>query len=222
MSKYDRYLRYFRSKLPRPSFKLIGGGGSVMVSAPHAVEQLRDGRRKYAEPYTGVLARFLHDSTGCPVIFKTKNIKDDANHDEHSPYRDAIAQYVRENAIAYLIDLHQMSAERALGIDLGTGHGENIKADPQLLEETVNAFKAWGFEDITVEKHFPAVYPNTVSAATARDCGIACIQIEFNTKLLSNLYRGCRFSDALAALEDLIKALNLRANNGDHHGKDLL
>ena len=208
MSKYARYLRYFRSKLPRPSFKLVKGYGKVMVSAPHAVEQLRNGRRKYAEPYTGVLARFLHDSTGCPVIFKTKNMKDDANHDETSPYRDALAQYVRENGIAYLIDLHQMSAERGLEIDLGTGYGENIAADPSLLDETINAFRERGFSEITVEKHFPAIYPNTVSAATARGCGIACIQIELNTKLLSNLYRGCRFKDVLSALEDLISALD--------------
>lgn len=211
MSKYERYLNYFKSKLPRPSFRLLYGSGSVIVSAPHAVEQLRNGRRKYAEPYTGVLARFIHDDTGCHAIFKTKNCRDDANHDEYSLYRETLAGYVREKGIKYLIDLHQMSAERAGEIDLGTGCGENIKADPTLLEETIAAFNELGFTDVTVEKHFPAIYPNTVSASIARECGIACIQIEMNTKLLSNVYRSCRFDKVLEAVELLISRLEQKS-----------
>lgn len=219
MSKYDRYLKYFKSMLPRPSFRLEKGEGAVMVSAPHAVEQFRAGRRKYAEPYTGVLARFIHDEMNVPVIYKTKNCHDDANRDDKSPYRDAIADHVRANGIKYLIDLHQMSAERAEQIDLGTGNGKNIEKDPMLLGIVKTAFSDRGFAPLTVEAHFPAVHPNTVCASTARECGIACIQIEINTKLLSNVYRGCRFTDVLGALKEIIEKLNCRALNDQRKDK---
>lgn len=211
MSKYDRYLRYFKSKLPRPSFKFVKGSGAVMISAPHAVEQRRAGRRKYAEPYTGVLARFLYDELHCPVIYKTRNCGDDANRDEKSPYRDAAEEYVKRNGIRYLIDLHQMSAERSERIDLGTGEGANIKSDPELLSIVRNEFESRGFSPVTVEAHFPAVHPNTVSASIARNCGIACIQIEINTKLLSNVYRDCRFTEVLETLKSIVEKLNERA-----------
>lgn len=208
MSKYDKYLKYFKSKLPRRSYVLQAGAGCVMVSAPHSAEQFRAGRIKYGEYQTGVLARFLHDETGCPVIFKTHNCHDDANHDEVSPYRDALAEYVRSNGVKYLIDIHQMSAERNELIEFGTGKGENISPDPAVVDKAAACFDKYGFSDICTDRHFPAVYPFTVSAVISRSCGICCLQIEINTKLVSHLYKDPKFNEVLSALAELISLLN--------------
>ena len=41
------------------SFLIRDGNGCVMFSAPHCVKQWREGREKFAEPETGVLAEML-------------------------------------------------------------------------------------------------------------------------------------------------------------------
>lgn len=92
-----------------------------MLSAPHGVEHTRAGRVKPAEVQTSDLARDLHRSLHCPVIIKTKSNDDDPNYDEHSPYRDALVDYVKENDARVVFDLHQLSSEREAAFILGTG-----------------------------------------------------------------------------------------------------
>ncbi len=91
-----------------------------MLSAPHGVEHTRAGRVKPAEVQTSDLARDLHRSLHCPVIIKTKSNDDDPNYDEHSPYRDALVDYVKENDARVVFDLHQLSSEREAAFILGT------------------------------------------------------------------------------------------------------
>ena len=43
---------------------ILNGDKKVMFSAPHAVEQTRDGKIKYAEQDTGEIARFVNKSIG--------------------------------------------------------------------------------------------------------------------------------------------------------------
>ncbi len=204
MNSYERYLKYFKSRLPRRSFAIEAGSGPVMISAPHSVEQTRAGRIKYGEYHTGVLARMLHDETGCHIIYKSHNKHDDANFDRTSPYRDALIDFVKQNGVRLVIDLHQMSAQRSELIEIGTGEGKNVAADPAAVDELIGCFQKRGFEKIVMDGNFPATYQNTVSASVSRECGIACIQIEFNTRLLSNEFRGCRYSDVLEALKEFI------------------
>lgn len=204
MNSYDRYLKFFKSRLLRRSFVIEKGAGAVMVSAPHSVEQTRAGRIKYGEYHTGVLARMLHDETDCPVIFKTHNKRDDANFDRTSPYRDALMKYVRENGVRLVIDLHQMSAQRSELVEIGTGEGKNVASDPYAVDELIECFHRHGFRDIELDGNFPATYPNTVSASVSRECGIACIQIELNTRLLSNEFRDCRFNEVFDAMKEFI------------------
>ena len=80
-TKYQEYEEYF-SQEHSSSFQLKSGVGGVMISAPHAVEQTRNGRIKCAESQTGALAKMLHEQLHCPIIYKTKNMGDDANYDE--------------------------------------------------------------------------------------------------------------------------------------------
>ena len=102
-------------------FVIKEGVGAVMVSAPHSVSQTRAGRIKQAEPQTGALALLLRENLKCPVICKTANSGDDANFDMVSSYKTALAEYIKNNEIAFLLDLHQLSQKREIAIDIGTG-----------------------------------------------------------------------------------------------------
>ena len=208
MSKYEDYLLFFSSKLGKKSFELLKGNGVVMVSAPHSAEQLRKGRKKYGEYLTGVLVNMIHDRIDCPIIFKTKNCSDDANFDEKCRYKRKLSRFVKKNGIRYLIDLHQMNTEREELIDIGTGYGKNVEADPGFVEKVMSCFTEKGVDGVFVDEPFAAIHPFTVSSYISRECGIPCIQIEFNTRLLSKRYKECRFDDVLEALCGLINEIN--------------
>ena len=208
MSAYDDYLLYYSSKLGKKNFIIKSGEGRVMLSAPHAAEQTRNGRKKYGEFITGVIVNLLHDELNIPIICKEKNCGDDANRDEKCRYKRKLQKFVVKNGIRYLIDLHQMNPERDEWVDIGTGEGRNVEAFPGMPQLAVQAFEESGLENVFIDKPFSASHPYTVSAYISRECGIPCLQIELNTRILSKRYKECRFEDVMSALKRLIALLN--------------
>ena len=95
----ERALAYFTDPHHLSSFELLPGAGRVLLSAPHAVLQTRGGRIKQAERYTGMLCRLLNAHAGCPCIYKSRHLGDDANYDSVSDYRDALCAYASHGAL---------------------------------------------------------------------------------------------------------------------------
>lgn len=184
------------------SFVLIDGKRKVMISAPHAVEHTRQGKLRYPEPQTAELAKALHESMDCPIIYKTVNAGDDANYDAECAYKETLAAYVREHYICFLIDLHQMAGFRKEQICLGTGYGKNL-TDASETEQCVQAFERQGLE-VSVDSPFAASYPYTVAAYIHRECGIPCVQIEINSNLVMQSTPDYAWEQVLGALEELV------------------
>ncbi|QQE80323.1 hypothetical protein [Alicyclobacillus sp. SO9] len=114
-------------------FRIEQGVIPVIVSASHAVSQWREDKIKRGEFRTGPISLWLHQTTNCHAIYKTKNKMDDANFDKRSTYRDALIQHIQANSVQYLLDLHMMHPSRHSGIDIGTANGRNTHSDPQAL-----------------------------------------------------------------------------------------
>ena len=188
------------------SFVIEEGSGKVMFSAPHCVEQVRGGKAKCAEPQTGLLAQMLHNEFDCPIIRKVENRGDDANFDPVSDYKEALTAYVRENKVAFLIDLHQLSPKREVMINFGTGDFANID-DISLLNVFVSAFSRHKLGTIQLDEPFGATYVHTVSATVHRECQIPCLQIELNSRLLGEGYGEYALETVYAALAECYKEL---------------
>lgn len=204
----DRALAFFTDEEHACSFELLEGTGHALFSAPHAVLQTRNGSVKCAERFTGMLCRLLHDQTDCPVLYKTRHLRDDANHDSASDYRDALCRYVKGHSIGYVFDLHQMKPERDVDVCIGTGHGKNVLGYTELAAVVSRHFNEQGVNNITVDEPFAACHPNTVSATVAARCRIPAIQLEINTRLLMRGYDDYCFVRVLDALRGLAVYLN--------------
>lgn len=156
----------------------------AIVTAPHAVRQLRDGKPKFAEPATADLVRALHEKMGCYGLIKSKSMGDDANFDPYSGFRDFLVEAVTEEGILFGFDLHQMSSERPWDLILGTGYGKNVGGDTELVDVLVAEIEASEPAlDFAVDELFPASNENTVSASVARRAQIPYIQVELNSRL---------------------------------------
>lgn len=202
---FQEHVDYF-SREHAHSFELLPGNGCVMVSAPHSVSQLRNGQIKYAEPQTGALAKMLHDALGCPVIYKTQNCGDDANYDAVSSYKQTLTEYIRQNNISFLIDLHQLAATRDVMIDIGTGKLKNI-ACFDYVNAALRAFSARNLGIVQIDTPFDASCPYTISSFVATACNISCLQIEINSRLLWENESCRQAKEVFYALAELISRI---------------
>ena len=202
---YKKYEQYFETEKEN-SFELLAGKGKIIVSAPHSVEQTRQGKKKYAEPQTGAMAKMLHENLGIPVIYKTKNCGDDANFDAVSPYKDALVEYVKNNKIEFMLDLHQLAPTRDVMIDIGTGKMKNVKNEV-FVKVAYDVFEKYDLGKIEIDTPFDASYPYTLSAYVSRNCDISCLQIEMNSKILRTDSKNSKEEKVFSSLVELIGAI---------------
>lgn len=199
-------LRYFSVHNHPDSFEVLPGKGRVLFSAPHTVLQTRNGCIKQAERYTGMLCRLLNQRYGLPCIYKSRHMKDDANHDAQSPYRDEISRLIREQDFHYVLDLHQLSPARPMALCIGTGNGQhlNISKDAPKLIRCI--FESHGLTPVTLDDPFSASSSYTVSASAAAR-GAVAMQLEINTSLLMENTPTERFESVLTALAQAAQEL---------------
>ena len=205
LKKIKRYERRFsRHKYngsKKPGFVIVPGTVPLIVSAPHAINQFREGQTKWADKYTGSLALLLHELTGCHLIYASGYTGGDPNYDslEINPYQKALIDYVKEHKIPVLIDLHGASSSRPYSVEMGTApirdNDNNIVGDenPSLKGHLfISKLLRFSFEyalqrlgtdapkDVWLNTIFDAGSQNTVTKSVSCNSETASIQLEIN------------------------------------------
>ena len=230
-----KYERQFSKNLynghGRRNFCIIEGEIPVMISAPHAVNQFREGQEKYADRYTGGIAMYLQKMTGCHLIYSSRNKNNDPNYDPNpngeNQYQTQLKEYLDNHKIHVLIDLHGASVNREYALEMGTApvrneHGEIIgNPDPSLqgrafICDLIKYTFDFYFRDIDrpIEKKriwknqiFDAGTQNTVTKYISENTNVSCVQLEIN-----GIYRtpenSNEFSQLVNGLICLIKILS--------------
>jgi len=159
------------------------GNTSILISAPHATNHIRNEKIKVHETNTGALARKLAEDVGCSYIAKpcTKDLGD-PNYDESCVYKDIISEYIKEHNVSLFVDLHGMSYTHKEAIDIGVNGGNNIDNNgmAQKLAEIINGrFKS---TVACIDKYFQAAPAYTMSRYVHDNLGIPAIQLEINSR----------------------------------------
>ena len=202
-------------------FEIINGAGQVMISAPHCVAHIREGREKTAEAETKEILLKLCSKTGCYGIYKTYDSKNislniDPNYYD-SDYKRYLVEFIKKNKIRYLLDLHQMLPQKngvtRKDICLGTGGDNhcNIKGDLHLLELVQNTFIDNNFTVAINDYNLGATMSRTICQTVARECGIKCLQIEINSKKVKKrlgfLFFNKDYNKLIIALKKIVNLL---------------
>ncbi len=187
-------------KKDEASFFFREGRIPILVSAPHAVDHFRNGKRKWADLYTGGIALYLHEVTGCHVICSACADTSDPNYDpyEQNPYQQALTEYVEAHGIRFVIDLHGASAEREYALEIGTAPEKDEtgqvlgEPDPSLHEyrfvpgliegifEPLFAKAEAPYRGVVKNRIFDAGSQNTVTKSITGRTGAAGVQLEIN------------------------------------------
>jgi len=182
----------YRGLPDAPPFTFEEGSIAALVSAPHAVTHMREGRIKASEDFTGPLALELARLTGAHALVATRFDDCDPNFDplETSAYKQALVDFIQRHGIRLVLDIHGMVTASPAIIALGTGDGANVAARPKVAEAAADIIESRlasvaerHGKQIAVDGRFAARDANTVCATVARSCGIAALQVELSTLL---------------------------------------
>ena len=177
----------------------------VLISIPHAVEQTRLGKPKYAEIGTLAFGLTLAKELDANYIVRTQNLLDDPNFDAVSPYRDKIEYILSANGIKYLLDIHGLKKSRDCDVNLGTRFGKNIESDLPLYEKLEKGLKDAGFV-VTTDNPFMANI-KTISGYFSEKHEIFTLQIEINSKITNE---SANFKKFQLLVQTLVHALKKR------------
>ena len=192
------------------AFKILKNKSKIMISAPHSVKHIREWEILPQDLLTWWLALYLWKRLNLPVIYSTSYKVWDPNFDENknSEYKQRLAEYIKENDIKLLIDLHGCWSFRDFSIELGTwwewnpnllGRLDILNAIEKSLNDSLKSYIQHTGKLITKNTIFSAIRETTVSAFISNECKIPTIQIEINKEL--------RDKDNLKNLSLLINSL---------------
>lgn len=201
------------------AFVIEEGSVPVIVSAPHAVKQFRDGKIKMADVYTGGIARYLHEVTGCHLICSTRFTRKDPNYDQpgDNRYQDTLLEYLKGHKIAALLDLHGVVKEREYAVELGTVptpqeedtslHEYKFIADLMIGLFERN-FRTCSCEKKSIWKNriFSAGNQNTVTKFISENTDTVCVQLEIN-RIYREPENEQEFMALIRSLKELIEYL---------------
>lgn len=157
------------------------GSIPIIVSVPHAVRHMRDGKSKSPELYTGAIGSLLHEQTGVHLLAKCATDEEDPNYSLKSAYRDKLETIVKEHNIQLVIDLHGAKESHPFSIDVGTGNQKTLSRETfELFCSTVNQTENHSF--IITENHTFFAKPNTVTQDLHKRTNIETMQLEINRK----------------------------------------
>ena len=108
--------------------------------------------------------------------------------------------------IEFMLDLHQLAPSRDMMIDIGTGKQKNVK-DEKFVSLAYNIFEKYELGKITIDTPFDASYIYTMSSYIARECGISCLQIEMNSKIVRTDSKYSKEEKVFLSLVELIGEL---------------
>jgi len=181
---------------------------NVILSAPHAINQTREGELKGEEPVSISYVATLAALTGANSIYKVNNETNDANYDVKSVYKDKLRRTISKGNIKVLLDFHSMAYERTELVNIGTARGELLQTEEKkaYFNTLLRFFWESGLK-VSVDYPFCA-NPRTIANTFGRDPSLLALQLELNNKLSEPEYNR-ELNASLDALENFIKCVQL-------------
>ena len=180
------------------NFMIKSGKIPILISAPHAVRQIRKGKIKGAETLTGPIVEILCAKTGSNGIIRTCNLGDDPNSENEGvslAYKDAILKIIEEKQIGCMIEIHGCKDDYPFEIDVGTNYGLNINSEDEYLRIITEQLRVVG--NTTVDCIFDASSETIVSNYINKNSKVPCFQIELCRSLRCDASRLEKLMDSL-------------------------
>ena len=160
-------------------YVLIKGEVPVLITAPHTMQQVRkDGSIKQGETFTKAIALYLNEKCKISCLIKIKDTGEDSNRDNHDEFKTDLINFVKDNKVKLVIDLHGADHNRDFDVEFGTMN--NLTADFSTIKELEEAFKHNGIVNIEHNNPFKG---GAITQYLYNCKDVEVIQLEINGRL---------------------------------------
>ena len=171
-------------------FKHAPGRVPVLLSAPHGAAHTRNGRMKEEDEFTAAMVLLVSELTGAHALYARRYSHTDPNYYRDVPYKQYMAEIVRQHRIRFVIDVHGASERHGIGVALGTMEG---KSCPAHYRRILGVLKEAGFDSqadclqrLDVDHLFKGgggLRQETITRYACQSLGVPSAQFELNPRL---------------------------------------
>jgi len=165
-----------------PWFNVIPGSKPILILAPHATPQTREGKIKIADGGSGSLAITLAKATGATVIYTTYLSPQDPNYYDDNDFKQKVKEVVSKLKPKIVLDLHVSDSKRPYDIDFGTRHDTSLVGRHFLLDTLKYFCNQAGIMNLS--KDFFAASEHQTDTKWVSNLGTPCIQCEINATMV--------------------------------------
>lgn len=199
--------------------RLIKGNSNILFTAPHSADHVRNGKTKVCENGIKAIVKLLKHYTNVNIIYLDENVNYDPNYDKNNEFTNFVCNFIKENNIKYLIDLHGLSKNANHLIEIGTNNFENINS--YHTNNIKNLFYKNGILKVLVDKNFKSS-TNTVSTTINKLTGITTMQLELSYKLRKINKNKDNFYKLMNSLLSIIEYFEVTDETGNYNYIDNL
>jgi len=195
-------------------FEYLPGTSKVLLLAPHATSQIREGSIKRADSGTGSLAIVLHGLNNCPILYTTYLSPSDPNYYDNNAFKDTLKALLNSLKPILVLDLHASNSYRPYDIDFGTMKGTSYLTHEDYYKRLIQSFSENGLTVLSQDR-FPAD-KNQTNTKFVKGNNIPCIQLEINStwfpvesaNYLERSFYGHRSAQLLQAISNFINEID--------------
>ena len=114
-------------------------GGPTLATAPHSVTQMRAGREKPAEFWTGAIAETLGVTMNANVLTALSPRTEARSAASSDPFLEAMNLILRTRAVRLVLDIHGLSGNHGLDVNVGAAGFRKHQLVENLAEELATA-----------------------------------------------------------------------------------
>lgn len=184
-------------------YRVLSGRIPVLLSAPHAVNQLRGDDVRDSEKYTGAITRYISNLTDSYAIFQLFTHAD-PNNDEVHNYKNAVINIIEVYNIKLLLDIHSSSFSDDADIDIVTNFRTTLCNQKDLVDKFKLIAQKNGIK--VDENNVPnKKKENEIISVVSLMCGIPAIRLVINNKKLDIEKNEENFKLICDTLEEFVK-----------------
>lgn len=164
------------------NYTFIIGEIPILLSAPHAVKQRRNGKIKSEDVNTGGITEYLCNTCKCYGIIRNYNELDDPNNDDFGlglAYKNEILRSIRENNVKLVLDIHGCNNSHGFDFCIGTNNKRNLNGQDNILDILSIGLNSIG--KVAIDDYFKASLDGNVSKYISHNSNVPSIQLEISS-----------------------------------------
>jgi hypothetical protein len=192
-------------------FEFKTGSKKILLIAPHATAQTREGKIKQPDTGTGSLAMELHKLADVPILYTTYLSPFDPNFYDDNEFKDSLSHILNWIDPVIVLDLHCSHPFHPYDIDFGTMNQKSYINREDLLLSLKSKLIEAGL--INQSQDFFSAEKNQTVTKFVSKRGIPAIQLEINSNYLSAGSSNLESQKTAQLLEGLLKFINETQQN---------